>query len=68
MASTLRSRRTAESAVRQGCASCHRAELDGTGQTPPLEGADFKNDWNGQTIDDLFEKMQTSMPAVNQDD
>ena len=45
------------------CASCHGAELDGTGQTPPLEGADFKNDWNGQTIDDLFEKMQTSMPA-----
>jgi mono/diheme cytochrome c family protein len=45
------------------CASCHGAALDGTGQAPPLEGAEFKNDWNGQTIDDLLEKMQTSMPA-----
>jgi len=45
------------------CASCHGAELDGSGTAPPLAGADFKGDWNGQTIDDLFEKMQTSMPA-----
>ncbi len=37
--------------------------LDGSGQAPPLAGADFKGDWNGQTADDLFEKMQTSMPA-----
>jgi mono/diheme cytochrome c family protein len=47
----------------QECASCHGAALDGTGQAPPLEGADFKKDWDGQTVDDLFEKMQTSMPA-----
>jgi S-disulfanyl-L-cysteine oxidoreductase SoxD len=47
----------------KACASCHGATLDGTGQAPPLEGGDFKNDWNGQTVDDLFEKMQTSMPA-----
>ena len=45
------------------CASCHGAGLDGSGQAPPLTGADFKGDWNGQTADDLFEKMQTSMPA-----
>ncbi len=45
------------------CASCHGTALDGTGQAPPLEGADFKSDWNGQTVDDLFEKMQMSMPA-----
>jgi S-disulfanyl-L-cysteine oxidoreductase SoxD len=45
------------------CASCHGAALDGSGQAPPLAGADFKGDWNGQTTDDLFEKMQTSMPA-----
>ena len=45
------------------CASCHGATLGGSGQVPPLTGADFKGDWNGQTADDLFEKMQTSMPA-----
>ncbi len=45
------------------CASCHGATLDGSGTAPPLAGADFKSNWNGQTVDDLFEKVQTSMPA-----
>ena len=45
------------------CASCHGKDLSGTGQAPPLEGADFTGDWKGQTADDLFEKIQTSMPA-----
>jgi quinoprotein glucose dehydrogenase len=45
------------------CASCHGSALDGSGTAPPLAGADFKGNWNGQTADDLFEKMQTSMPA-----
>jgi mono/diheme cytochrome c family protein len=45
------------------CSSCHGTTLEGTGQAPPLAGPDFKGDWNGQTADDLFEKMQTSMPA-----
>jgi S-disulfanyl-L-cysteine oxidoreductase SoxD len=45
------------------CASCHGADLDGGGTAPPLTGKDFKNNWDGQTAGDLFEKMQTSMPA-----
>ena len=45
------------------CASCHGDALAGSGQAPPLSGADFKGNWNGQTVDDLFEKMQSSMPA-----
>jgi mono/diheme cytochrome c family protein len=45
------------------CASCHGAALDGIGPAPPLAGADFQGNWNGQTADDLFEKIQTSMPA-----
>jgi S-disulfanyl-L-cysteine oxidoreductase SoxD len=47
----------------QQCASCHGSTLDGSGTAPPLAGADFKGNWNGQTVDDLFEKIQTSMPA-----
>ena len=47
----------------QNCASCHGAALDGSGQAPPLSGKDFTGNWNGQTADDLFEKIQTSMPA-----
>jgi S-disulfanyl-L-cysteine oxidoreductase SoxD len=52
-----------KSLYQKQCLSCHGASLDGSGPVPPLAGADFKSNWNGQTVDDLFEKMQTSMPA-----
>lgn len=55
--------RKGEALYRQECASCHGEKLEGRGQAPPLTGADFKMDWNGMTVGDLFEKMQTSMPA-----
>jgi S-disulfanyl-L-cysteine oxidoreductase SoxD len=45
------------------CASCHGKELDGSGQAPPLAGADFRRNRDGQTAEDLLEKMQSSMPA-----
>ncbi len=45
------------------CASCHGVALDGNGTAPPLAGKDFQGNWNGQTADDLLEKIQTSMPA-----
>ncbi len=52
-----------EALYRQECASCHGEKLEGRGQAPPLTGGDFTMDWNGMTVGDLFEKMQTSMPA-----
>ena len=52
-----------ETVYSKECASCHGQGLDGSGQAPPLSGADFKGNWNGQTVDDLFEKVQTSMPG-----
>jgi S-disulfanyl-L-cysteine oxidoreductase SoxD len=55
--------RRGEPLYRQECASCHGEKLEGRGQAPPLAGADFTMDWNGTTVGDLFEKMQTSMPA-----
>jgi mono/diheme cytochrome c family protein len=45
------------------CASCHGDKLQGKGQTPTLTGSDFVMDWSGMTVGDLFDKMQTSMPA-----
>ena len=45
------------------CASCHGDKLQGKGQTPALVGSDFTMDWNGMTVGDLFDKIQTSMPA-----
>lgn len=47
----------------QECGSCHGKALEGEGQFPPLAGDDFKTNWNGQTLGDLFERMRTSMPA-----
>lgn len=55
--------RRGEPLYHQECASCHGEKLEGRGQAPPLAGADFTMDWNGMTVGDLFEKMQTSMPA-----
>lgn len=55
--------RKGEALYGQECASCHGEKLEGRGQAPPLTGGDFTMDWNGMTVGDLFEKMQTSMPA-----
>ena len=45
------------------CASCHGDKLQGKGQTPALTGSDFMMNWNEMTVGDLFDKIQTSMPA-----
>ena len=47
----------------KNCASCHGAKLEGRGQTPPLAGDDFKSNWNGQSLGDLFDKIKLTMPA-----
>jgi len=46
-----------------GCASCHGDKLQGKGPTPALAGSDFVMNWSGMTIGDLFDKIQSSMPA-----
>src|ERR1700722_9990520 len=47
----------------KACASCHRHQLEGEGQAPPLSGSDFTGKWDKQMADDLFETVQASMPA-----
>lgn len=47
----------------KACASCHREELEGHGPTPSLAGPEFRDRWDGQTLGDLFEKMQATMPG-----
>jgi len=44
------------------CASCHGADLTGGESAPPLAGAEFLSNWTGQTVGDLFERTQKSMP------
>ena len=47
----------------EDCASCHADDLLGSGPMPALTGKDFRKEWEGQTLGDLFERMSTSMPA-----
>jgi S-disulfanyl-L-cysteine oxidoreductase SoxD len=51
-----------ESAYREHCAFCHGVSLEGTADAPPLAGLDFREDWDGANIADLFEKIQFTMP------
>ena len=48
---------------KDSCASCHGDKLQGRGQTPPLQGSDFTSRWDGMSLAELFDKLQTSMPA-----
>ena len=52
-----------EASYREACASCHGTKLNGSGNIPPLAGNDFTSNWNGMSVGELFEKMQSSMPA-----
>ncbi len=60
---------TAEQAARGAtlyaseCSSCHASDLEGTGPMPALSGDNFRKEWNGQSVGDLFERMAVSMPA-----
>jgi mono/diheme cytochrome c family protein len=46
----------------QQCASCHSADLSGSG-APALAGPDFLGSWDGMPVADLVEKIVTSMPS-----
>lgn len=59
---------TAEQATRgeklyaDKCASCHGESLAGVEMAPPLAGDVFNGNWEGVSLNDLFERMRTSMP------
>jgi len=49
----------------QNCAFCHGAALTGGEAAPPLAGRDFLSNWYGATVNDLFERIRTTMPPEN---
>jgi mono/diheme cytochrome c family protein len=57
--------RRGEAAYKKSCVSCHGEKLDGSGQIPALGGEEFEMTWTGKNLDDIFERMQGSMPADN---
>jgi alcohol dehydrogenase (cytochrome c) len=47
------------------CAKCHQPDLRGSSEAPPLAGGPFLSAWRGRTTNDLYTKIQGSMPADN---
>lgn len=46
----------------QQCAACHAADLSGSG-APALAGAVFLDVWDNRSIDELVEKIASTMPS-----
>ena len=44
------------------CAQCHAANMMGGPGAPGLAGPEFMFGWNGSTLGELFDLLQTSMP------
>jgi len=47
------------------CAHCHGQDLTGGEIAPALNGGEFKSNWSGLSVDDLFERIKVSMPQDN---
>jgi mono/diheme cytochrome c family protein len=45
------------------CAGCHREDLSGDGVTPGLADEGFIEHWDKETVEDLFKRIRTTMPA-----
>ena len=46
----------------QGCVRCHGLDLAGGETAPALNSGEFKTNWSGLSVDDLFERIKISMP------
>lgn len=52
-----------DAAYAKSCAGCHGPDLLGEGQAASLVGKDFNSGWTDMSMDDLFQRIRTSMPA-----
>jgi hypothetical protein len=55
--------RQGEKVADSSCSGCHGPQLDGGDSGPKLVGPAFLHKWNDKTVWDLFDWIQTSMPA-----
>jgi alcohol dehydrogenase (cytochrome c) len=51
----------------ESCASCHEANLAGSGDAPPLAGAGFLSSWGNRTTGELFDVIRLTMPPPPED-
>ena len=52
-----------QTAYKQVCARCHRDALSGGDEAPALTGSAFMSAWNGLTLEELHERIRTTMPT-----
>ena len=52
-----------QTAYNTTCARCHRETLAGGDEAPALTGTAFSSSWNGLTLDELHERVRTTMPS-----
>jgi alcohol dehydrogenase (cytochrome c) len=52
-------------AYQANCASCHRPDLVGGGEAPPLAGFNFMSTWGLRPVSELINYMQSAMPPSN---
>ena len=51
-----------ETVYAESCGKCHGDTLGGVEAAPALAGPAFYANWEGETLDALFERMRSSMP------
>jgi len=59
---TVEQARRGEQLYDKKCSSCHGTDLNGGLHAPALVGSAFTPNWDNMSLDDLFERMRTSMP------
>ena len=52
-----------QAAYKQVCSRCHRDALSGGDEAPALTGSAFMSAWNGLTLEELHERIRTTMPT-----
>jgi alcohol dehydrogenase (cytochrome c) len=62
---TMEQASAGRTAYEASCASCHRSDLVGSNEAPPLAGSNFINVWRNRTPRDLFGYIRNAMPPDN---
>lgn len=61
---TAEQNKRGEKVYAENCGFCHGDDLKGSDVIPALTGTDFFGSWKGKTAADLYEKINSTMPAT----
>ena len=61
---TARQAESGRAVYTRSCAICHRTDLQGNFEAPPLAGTNFLNYWRDRTPRELFEHIKARCPLI----